>query len=231
MFEPVKIAPSILSANFMALGDDIQAITEAGADWVHVDVMDGHFVPNLTMGVPVIKQLGPVSKLPLDVHLMISNPIEQLDWFAKAGCHSITVHAEPLDEAGMKEAVRIIHEAGIKAAVSVKPKTPVSVLEPVIADLDMVLIMSVEPGFSGQSYIEGSEDKVAQVVEMSRAAGNGSLLIQVDGGIGMKTAGRVAAAGADVLVCGSAVFGAPDIEKAIADIREVAEDARKKALS
>ena len=197
MFEPVKIAPSILSANFLTLGDDIRAITEAGADVVHVDVMDGHFVPNLTMGVPIIKQLKTISKLPLDVHLMISNPIEQLDWFTRAGCDSITVHAEPLDEAGMKEAVRIIHDAGIKAAVSVKPKTPVSVLEPVIADLEMVLIMSVEPGFSGQSYI----------------------------------ADLVAAKGADILVCGSAVFGADNLEQAVEGIRGIAEEARKKALS
>ena len=231
MFEPVKIAPSILSANFLTLGDDIRAITEAGADVVHVDVMDGHFVPNLTMGVPIIKQLKTISKLPLDVHLMISNPIEQLDWFTRAVCDSITVHAEPFDEAGMKEAVRIIHDAGIKAAISVKPKTPVSVLEPVIADLEMVLIMSVEPGFSGQSYIEGSEDKVAQVVEMARKAGNDSLLIQVDGGIGLKTADLVAAKGADVLVCGSAVFGADNLEEAVEGIRGVAEEARKKALS
>ena len=131
----------------------------------------------------------------------------------------------------MKEAVRIIHEAGIKAALSVKPKTPVSVLAPVIADLDMVLIMSVEPGFSGQSYIEGSEDKVAEVVQMARQAGNDKLLVQVDGGIGLKTAARVAAAGADVLVCGSAVFGAQDMAAAIRDIKQVADDARKKALA
>ncbi len=231
MFEPVKIAPSILSANFLALGDDIRAITEGGAQVIHVDVMDGHFVPNLTMGVPIIKQLKAIAELPLDVHLMISNPLEQLAWFTKAGCDSITVHAEPLDEAGMKEAVRIIHEAGIKAALSVKPKTPVSVLAPVIADLDMVLIMSVEPGFSGQSYIEGSEDKVAEVVQMARAAGNDKLLVQVDGGIGMKTAARVASAGADVLVCGSAVFGADDMAAAIHEIKQVADDAREKALA
>ena len=231
MFESVKIAPSILSANFLALGDDIRAITQGGAQVVHVDVMDGHFVPNLTMGVPIIKQLKTISELPLDVHLMISNPIEQLAWFTKAGCDSITVHAEPLDADGMKQAVDIIHAAGIKAAVSVKPKTPVSVLEPVIADLDMVLIMSVEPGFSGQSYIEGSEEKVAEVVRMARAVGNTGLLVQVDGGIGLKTAARVAAAGADVLVCGSAVFGADDKAAAIRGIQEVADEAREKALA
>ena len=210
VFQPVKIAPSILSADFMNLQRDIEAIQVGGAGYVHVDVMDGHFVPNLTMGVPVVKQLKKITDMPLDVHLMISNPLEQLPWFLEAGADIVTVHAE--------------------AAASVKPHTPVEVLAPVMAQLDMVLIMSVEPGFSGQSYIEGSERKVARTVELARAVG-AAPLIEVDGGIGVKTAPLVAAAGADVLVCGSAVCGADDPAAAIAQVTQAAEAARAAALA
>ena len=204
VFQPVKIAPSILSADFMNLQRDIEAIQAGGAGYVHVDVMDGHFVPNLTMGVPVVKQLKKITDMPLDVHLMISNPLER--------------------------AVELIHAAGATAAASVKPHTPVEVLAPVMAQLDMVLIMSVEPGFSGQSYIEGSERKVARTVELARAVG-AAPLIEVDGGIGVKTAPLVAAAGADVLVCGSAVCGAEDPAAAIAQVTQAAEAARVAALA
>ena len=197
MFEPVKIAPSILSADFMNLGRDIALIEEAGAGYVHVDVMDGHFVPNLTMGVPIVRQLKKATALPLDVHLMIDNPLEQLPWF-------------------------------LEAAVSLKPRTAPGVLAPVVADLDMVLVMSVEPGFSGQSYIEGSEEKVARVAALARSVG-ASPLIQVDGGIGMATAPLVAASGADVLVCGNAVFAAEDPARALAAIAATAEQARLSA--
>ena len=217
MFEPVKIAPSILSADFMHLGRDIELIEKAGAGYVHVDVMDGHFVPNLTMGVPVVKQLKKATSLPLDVHLMIANPLEQL-------------HAEALDADGLARAVAAIHAAGAKAAVSVKPRTAVGALAPVLADLDMVLVMSVEPGFSGQSYIEGSEAKVTRITEMARAVG-ASPLIQVDGGIGGVTAPIVAAAGADVLVCGNAVFAAEDPAAALAAVQAAAEEARLAALA
>lgn len=230
MFEPVKIAPSILSADFMNLGRDIALIEEAGAGYVHVDVMDGHFVPNLTMGVPIVKQLKRITNLPLDVHLMISNPLEQLPWFLDAGADSVTVHAEVLDADGLKRALRSIRAAGAKAAVSVKPHTSVGVLAPVIAEVDMVLVMSVEPGFSGQGYIEGSEDKVARIVEMARAVG-AAPLIQVDGGIGVATAPLVAAAGADVLVCGNAVFASDDPAAALAAVRDAAEEARLAALA
>lgn len=230
MFEQVRIAPSILSADFMAMGDDIACIERAGAGFVHVDVMDGHFVPNLSMGVPLVKQLAKATDLPLDVHLMVSNPLDQIPWFAQAGADSLTVHAEVLYGDDLSRAIEMIHDTGCKAAVSLKPKTPVETLAPVIADLDMVLIMSVEPGFSGQSYIEGSEDRVAQVVRMAREAGV-SPLIQVDGGIGVATASRVAAAGADVLVCGNAVFAAEDPAAALVAVRDVAETARAAALS
>lgn len=230
MFESVRVAPSILSADFMNLGRDIALIEEAGAGFVHVDVMDGHFVPNLTIGVPVVKQLRKATKLPLDVHLMITNPLEQLPWFLDAGADSVTVHAEALDADGLARAISAIHAAGAKAAVSLKPRTAAGVLAPVIGDIDMVLIMSVEPGFSGQSYIEDSEGKVARVAEMARSVG-ASPLIQVDGGIGVKTAPLVAAKGADVLVCGNAVFGVDDPARALVDIVAAAEGARLSALS
>ncbi len=230
MFEPVRIAPSILSADFMAMGSDISVIQEAGAGFVHVDVMDGHFVPNLSMGVPLVKQLKKATTLPLDVHLMVSNPLEQIPWFAAAGADSLTVHAEVLYGDALVQAVRMIHEAGCKAAVSLKPKTPVETLRPVLADLDMVLIMSVEPGFSGQSYIEGSDERVAQVIAMAREMGV-SPLIQVDGGIGVATAPKVAAAGADVLVCGNAVFAAEDPAAALVAVQSAAEQAREAALA
>ncbi|MCB7037212.1 ribulose-phosphate 3-epimerase [Eggerthella sinensis] len=230
MFESVKIAPSILSADFMHLGRDIALIEEAGAGYVHVDVMDGHFVPNLTMGVPVVKQLKKATNLPLDVHLMIANPLEQLPWFLDAGADSVTVHAEVLDADQLMRAIAAIHAAGAKAAVSVKPRTTAGALAPVIADVDMVLVMSVEPGFSGQSYIEGSDAKVARIVDMARAVG-ASPLIQVDGGIGVKTAPLVAAAGADVLVCGNAVFAADDPAAALAAVQAAADEARLAALA
>ena len=230
MFESVKIAPSILSADFMNLGRDIALIEQAGAGFVHVDVMDGHFVPNLTMGVPVVKQLKRTTSLPLDVHLMISNPLEQLPWFLEAGADLVTVHAEALEAEELIQAMEIIHGAGALAAVSLKPKTSVDALAPIMDCVDMVLIMSVEPGFSGQSYISGSENKVAQVAEMARAA-HVRPLIQVDGGIGMVTAPLVAAAGADVLVCGNAVYAAENPAQALADIAQCANEARLSALA
>jgi len=229
MFEPVKIAPSILSADFANLARDVALVEEAGAGFLHVDVMDGHFVPNLTMGVPVVRSLKRATSLPLDVHLMVDNPLDQLPWYLDAGADSVTVHVEPLDAEGLARAVGEIRAAGAKAAASVKPGTPVEALAPVLADLDMVLVMSVEPGFSGQGYIEGSEEKVARVAQLARAAG-ASPLIEVDGGIGASTAGRVAAAGADVLVCGSAVFAADDPAAALAAVRDAAQKARLAAL-
>lgn len=226
MFQPIKIAPSILSADFMNLERDIRMIEQGGAGYVHVDVMDGHFVPNITIGVPHVKQLKRITELPLDVHLMIANPLEQLPWFIEAGADMLTVHAETLEGQWLDRSVAVIHEGGAKACVSCKPNTPVEALSGVIGDLDMVLVMSVEPGFSGQGYIEGSEQKVARVVEMARAAGNENLLIEVDGGIGVSTVERVCAAGADVIVCGNAVFAASDPKAAINEIRELGDKAR-----
>ncbi|NPD31233.1 ribulose-phosphate 3-epimerase [Eggerthellaceae bacterium zg-1084] len=230
MFKPLQIAPSILSADFMHLADDIALMERAGAALVHVDVMDGHFVPNLTMGVPIIRQLRKATDLPLDVHLMIENPLRQLDWFLQAGCHVVTVHAETLYGAELDQAVDRIVEAGCLPALALRPRTPVEVLAPVIGRLHMVLVMSVEPGFSGQRYHEGSELKVAAVARMARAVGNHDLLIEVDGGIGPATVGLVAAAGADVMVCGSAFFDAADPARALAEVRERGDAARLAAL-
>ena len=230
MFEPVQIAPSILSADFMNMGRDVALIEEAGADAVHVDVMDGHFVPNLSMGVPLVKYLKRTTDLPLDVHLMISNPLVQLPWFIDAGADSLTVHIEALDgEDEVQRALAIIKEAGVKAALAFKPGTSVESVVPYLPELDMVLVMSVEPGFSGQRFIDGSEWRTLKIAKAARAAGVAPR-IQIDGGIGLPTAGLVASAGADVLVCGNAVFGAPDPARAIAMVRNLADTARVKAF-
>lgn len=227
MFGPIRIAPSILSADFMHMADDIMMIEEAGADLIHVDVMDGHFVPNLTIGVPFVKRLSAIAHLPLDVHLMISNPLVQLPWFIDAGSDLLTVHYESFEhpESEIFEALSLIEDAGIEAAVSLKPDTPVEVLAPFIDRLDMVLMMSVYPGFSGQSYIEGTEDRVAAVAKLAQEAGV-SPAIQVDGGINHETVSRVARAGADTFVMGSACFTADDPASAISQVRKAAEAAR-----
>lgn len=226
MFESIKISPSLLSADFMNMEDSIRLIEDAGAAFAHVDVMDGHFVPNLTLGVPFVAQLKKITKLPLDVHLMIDNPLEQLPWFLEAGADWVTVHIEALD--GVSEVTRaldMIRAAGAHPALALKPGTAVAMVEPYVALVDMVLVMSVNPGFSGQGYIEGTEDRVAEVVGFARAAG-ASPLIQVDGGIGLTTAGRVAAAGADVLVAGNAVYKAEDPKAAVAAITQAALEGR-----
>ncbi|MGI6105093.1 MAG: ribulose-phosphate 3-epimerase [Raoultibacter sp.] len=230
MFQPVRIAPSILSADFMHMEESIRSIKEGGAEFIHIDVMDGHFVPNLTIGVPFVKQLRAITKLPLDVHLMISNPLEQIPWFIDAGADIVNFHVEPYedDRAKTEQALQLIKDAGLLAALTIKPATPVSSLEPFMSELDMVLVMSVNPGFSGQSYIEGSENKVAEVVRIAREK-NLAPLIEVDGGIGLETASRVVSAGADVLVAGNAVFGASDIGAAIAQIKQVSNDAQRTA--
>lgn len=220
MFGEIKIAPSILSADFMNMERDIHMLERGGTDFIHVDVMDGHFVPNLTLGVPFVKQLKRITTIPLDVHLMISNPLEQLDWYLEAGADWVSVHMEALhDGSEVRTAIERIRKAGAHPALTLKPDYPIESLEPYIADLDMVLVMSVFPGFSGQSYIEGSEMRVACVAEMAKRL-NPGLLIEVDGGISaQRTAGLVCAQGADVLVAGSGVFAQSDSEKAIEILR------------
>ncbi len=223
MFTTIKIAPSILSADFMNLEKDIKMIEDGGASFIHVDVMDGHFVPNLTVGVPHVHQLSHISRLPLDVHLMIDNPLEQLPWFIQAGADIITVHSESLKGQWLDRAIDLIHSEGAKAAVALKPQTPTDVLYPYLRSLDMVLVMSVEPGFSGQRYIPGSENKVAEVVELAHKVNNESLLIEVDGGIGKDNVSLVTAKGADVIVCGNAIFAAKDPVCAMDDIKKAAD--------
>lgn len=223
MFGNVKIAPSILSADFMQMARDIQMIADAGADWIHVDVMDGHFVPNLTMGVPFVKDLNRIAPLPVDVHLMIDNPLRELPWFIEAGAYSITVHYEAFEhpETEIPQAMNMIHDAGIKAALSLKPDTPVDDIASYLPQVDMVLMMSVYPGFSGQSYIPESGPRTQRLAQLCRQAGVAPI-IQVDGGIKEATVGDTARAGADCFVMGSACFGSDDSAAAMAAVRAAA---------
>ncbi len=224
----VLISPSILSADFMNLQHDVQLVSDGGADLIHFDVMDGHFVPNLTIGVPFVRAMKAVVDTPLDVHLMISNPAEQIDWYLDAGADIATIHIEACD--GADEAVRIcrhIRERGARAGISLNPETPTCYIEPLLTEVDMILVMSVHPGFGGQSFIESSPDKVAEIRGMCDRAGV-SPTIEVDGGINPKTAPLVVRAGASALVAGNAVFGADDPVAAMQLIRESAEAALRR---
>jgi len=212
------IAPSILSADFSRLGEEIQAAEKAGADWIHVDVMDGHFVPNLTFGPPVIGAVRSTTALPFDVHLMIERPELSMADYIAAGADRITVHAEACVH--LHRTVHAIKEKGLPAGVAINPATPVAVLEPIIHDLDLVLIMTVNPGFGGQSFIPYSLVKLRQVREMIQERGLQGVHLQVDGGVNRQTAGAIIEAGADVLVAGNAVFGEADRAAAIAALRQ-----------
>ncbi len=215
----IKISPSILSADFAELGSEVRAVEAAGADYIHIDVMDGHFVPNITIGPFIVKAVKGVTDLPLDVHLMIENPECYIPDFAAAGSDIITVHAE--STAHLNATVAQIKKFGKKAGVSLNPATPVCLLEEVIGELDLVLVMSVNPGFSGQSYIESSTAKVRKVRKMLDEAGSKAEL-QVDGGIKISNIAEVACAGADVFVAGSAVYGSDDYKATIEAMKKAA---------
>lgn len=210
------VAPSILSADFSRLGEEIQAIDAGGADWIHIDVMDGHFVPNLTIGPLVVKAIRKCTKRTFDVHLMIDNPEAYVDAFIDAGADIVTVHAE--STVHLHRLVTAITARGVKAGVSINPATPVSVLEEIIPYVDMVLVMSVNPGFGGQKFIETSFAKISKVREMAKAAGK-EIIIQVDGGVGDKNIHALKEAGATCVVAGNYVFSAEDYGKAIQSLQ------------
>jgi ribulose-phosphate 3-epimerase len=209
------LAPSILSADFSRLGEEVKTVEEAGADWIHVDVMDGHFVPNLTIGPMVVEALKPLTGLPLDCHLMVSNPENWIKPFADAGAHTITVHAEATVH--LDRLLHQIREAGCKAGVSINPATPLEMIDEVLDIIDLVLVMSVNPGFGGQKFIQGSVSKIKRLAELR---GNRNYLIEVDGGVKADNIAILYAAGADVFVAGSAIFSSGDRKKAITELRE-----------
>lgn len=213
----VKIAPSILSANFGQLADQVKLVEEAGVEFLHIDVMDGHFVPNITIGPLVVEALRPHSKLVFDVHLMIENPDNFVGDFVKAGADIITVHAEASTH--LHRSIQNIKSYGIKAGVSLNPATPLSALEYVLEDLDMVLLMTVNPGFGGQKFIRSVLPKITALRAQIEKLGL-DIDLQVDGGVNPENAGEIVRAGANVLVAGSAIFGAQDIPGAVRAIRQ-----------
>ncbi|MEA3363295.1 MAG: ribulose-phosphate 3-epimerase [Thermodesulfobacteriota bacterium] len=213
----IKIAPSILSADFSRLGKEVKAIDHAGADYVHVDVMDGHFVPNITIGPLVVDAIRPVTELPLDVHLMIENPDQYIPDFAKAGADIIVVHAEAVRH--LHRTVQLIKSLGKKAGVSLNPATSLSALDIILPELDLVLLMTVNPGFGGQSFIESSLSKIAELRQRIDTLGL-PIELEVDGGVKVDNIEQIAAAGADVFVAGSAVFGADDYGMTISQLKK-----------
>ncbi|MET3288229.1 ribulose-phosphate 3-epimerase [Brevibacillus fluminis] len=213
----VKVAPSILSANFARLGEEIQDVERGGADWIHVDVMDGHFVPNITIGPLIVDAIRPVTKLTLDVHLMIEEPDRYIPQFAKSGADIITVHQEACRH--LHRSLYLIKEQGAKAGVVLNPATPLVTIESVLDDVDLVLLMTVNPGFGGQKFIHNVLPKVAALRAMLNERGLSHVDIEIDGGVNSETARLCEQAGATVLVAGNAVFNQPDRAKAIAAIR------------
>jgi ribulose-phosphate 3-epimerase len=215
----VLVAPSILSADFAALGEAIAAVERGGADLIHVDVMDGHFVPNITIGPPVVKAVRRVATVPLDVHLMITDPDLYIEAFVQAGAAMVSVHVEVLPH--LHRTIHAIKALGAKAGVVINPATPVATLEDIAGDVDYVLVMSVNPGFGGQTFIPRSEHKVTAVRALLDRAGN-QARVEIDGGIDRQNVGRVVAAGARIIVAGSAVFHSGDPERATRELKAAA---------
>lgn len=201
------VAPSILSADFARLGEEIKSVESAGAQWIHVDVMDGHFVPNITIGPPVVASIRKITKLTIDVHLMIENADDYIPQFAKAGADIITVHQEAC--AHLHRSVMLVRSLGKKAGVAINPATPVETLRDIVKEVDLALVMSVNPGFGGQSFIESSLEKAVRLKKMIAQSGS-KAVIEIDGGVTGDNCGRIVKAGVDALVAGSAVFGAHD---------------------
>ena len=222
MTDHILMSPSLLSADFTRLAEAVALVEGAGADLLHVDVMDGHFVPNLTIGPPVIRALKRVATRPLDVHLMIDDADTTVDWYLDAGADWVTVHVEACDH--LHRVVQRIHAAGAKAGVALNPATPAAVLEEILPELDLVLVMSVNPGFGGQAYIPSAAGKVAAIAALIATSGSHAL-IEVDGGIDETTAPLVTAAGARVLVAGNAIFGRPEPGVALNAIRDAGQAA------
>jgi ribulose-phosphate 3-epimerase len=218
----IYIAPSILSADLLRLEEQVNALVKNGADFIHVDVMDGHFVPNLTFGPNMVKALKRITSLPLDVHLMISNPDLYIEKYAQAGADILTVHQEACTH--LHRTIQSIHNQGIRAGVSLNPATSLSTIENVLDDMDLLLIMTVNPGFGGQKFIPQGIKKIAEARKMIDTS-DLDILLEVDGGVDSKTVKNIVQAGARVLVSGSAIFGQPDIVKAMKDLKNLAEKA------
>ncbi|MFP3356918.1 ribulose-phosphate 3-epimerase [Planococcus citreus] len=216
----IKIAPSILAADFAKLGQEVQEVEKAGADWIHIDVMDGHFVPNITMGPIVVDALRPLTQLPLDVHLMIENPDRYIEDFAKAGADYITVHVEACPH--LHRTIQLIRSFGVKPGVVLNPHTPIETIQHVLEDIDLVLFMTVNPGFGGQKFIHSVVPKVAALSQLIKDKGL-SVDIQIDGGINEETIVPCAQAGANVFVAGSAIFGKQDRTQALQAIKKAGQ--------
>ena len=214
----IIVSPSLLAADFMNLGKDVEMVNRSAADWIHLDIMDGVFVPNISYGLPVVAQIKKIAQKPLDVHLMIVQPERYIEEFHRAGADLLTVHIEASTH--LHRTIQQIHTLGMKAGVALNPHTPVSQLEDILPDIDVVLIMSVNPGFGGQSFIEHSLEKVSKLKALIRTT-QSKALIEIDGGVNFDTGKQLITAGADALVAGSFVFKSPDPEKTIEGLKEL----------
>ena len=219
----IKIAPSMLSADFSRLGEQIEAMTGAGADYIHVDVMDGHFVPNISFGASVMKSLNGISSAPYDVHLMIEDPDKYLEDFVTDRTEYITVHQEACPH--LNRTIQHLHSCGVKAGVALNPGSPICLLDEVLEEADMILIMSVNPGFGGQSLIPSTLKKIQKLAALRKQEGY-KWTLEIDGGVNLKTISDVSASGVDIMVAGSAVFGAEDLGGRVKELREAAEAVR-----